>query len=464
MLTRQSVAKDLILLAELKKKADDRTSEHRRVILSMQKDHQILKTKYGKRYMARLLQMELGENYSPTCVLCGRIGPKDQSICPTCEKKLQEDPKGFAAELVPLDEENPFLAEPKEIDLEQYDPKPKPSVVITIGSGDEVSKAVKKAKKFGKDLKNNLGHAAQNLNSKLQGIPAGEETDEAFKGNYLDIIRTLPKPLWFLSFFYVLLGFFVLMAGWHVLTMDPGAMVAAIFPAAALTALPAVYFFYELAGSKGIRIHRLEVFTLVLLGFGISLILSGAFYLIFTQVPENRPLQAMMEELFLLITMLTLLRQKQHDTGKWSNMFDGMLMGASVGAGFSVFKLIQLGAFLMEKYQGGRVQSLKGLLILFVTSLLYLGSYVAWISVLGGAIAHLGRNQGSKWAWDRHLDGVFYIFYPFLMHIWWVMPILDIGIAGIEVKQVLLFFVSLAIVNLMIHKAIYENNHRHKAS
>ncbi|MBQ5431207.1 MAG: PrsW family intramembrane metalloprotease [Lachnospiraceae bacterium] len=462
MLTRKEVAKDLILLAELKKKADDRSSEHRRLILSMQKKDQLLKTLYGKRYMARLLRMELGETYPQTCVICGRITPSDQTVCPICLNKLQEDPKEFAKELVPLDEENPFLAGPMEIDLEDFDEKPKPQVVITIGSGDEVSKAVEKTKVIGKKLKNNFGHAANNLNHKLQGIPAGEETDEALKGNYIDIIRMLPKSLWFLRFFFVFLSMFVMSAGWHVITLSPGAEMVSMLVASVLMVVPATYFFYELALAKGARFQRMEVFLLFLLGWGVSLVLSGAFHLIFTGVPENRTLAGMMEELFLMIATLLLLRQRQHDTGKWVNMFEGMLIGAAIGAGFSVFELMNTGAVLMETYRGSRLDSAKAILIMLAASVLSIGSHVAWNAVLGGAIAHLGRDQGSKWAWDQHADGIIYVFYPFLMHIWWVIPILNFGIAGLEVKQLVLMIVSLAIVNLMIHKANYEHKKQQK--
>ncbi len=455
MSTHKEVAKDLILLAELKKKADDRKSEHRRAILSLQKENQILKTIYGKRYMARLLRMELGESYRQTCVLCGRITTSEQTICPDCLEKLQKDPRELAEELVPSREENPFLAEPREIRLEDYDPKPKATVVITIGSGDEISKALAKTKDLGKKVKNNFGHAAERLNQKLQGIPEGEEKDEAFCGNYIDIIRTLPKSLWFLRFFVMFLSLFVLTSGWHLITLDPGAMMAAVLSASVLTVLPAIYFFYELAISRGERVRRLGVFALCLLGWGISLTLSGAFHLIFTGVPENRTLSGMMEELFLMIATLFVLRQRQHDTGKWPDMFEGMLMGSAIGGGFSMFELLGYGAALMQTHQGGRLDSGKALVILLLSSVLSLGSHVTWNAVLGGAIAYLGRDQGSKWAWDRHGDGIFYLFYPFLMHIWWVIPILNFGIEGIEIKQFVLFLLSLAIVNCMIHKANY---------
>ncbi|APR06693.1 PrsW family intramembrane metalloprotease [Lentilactobacillus parabuchneri] len=237
----------------------------------------------------------------------------------------------------------------------------------------------------------------------------------------LQKVSSRPVTPWFFSrvFLVLAVSFVMLMALLFVFKSNkviPGL----IFIGSLTVPLSLLMMFFEINVYQNISIRQTMVIFLV--GGILSLIVTMTFYMILpirTEISiESALIVGIVEELAKCVVIILFI-----NSYKANYIFNGVLIGACIGAGFSVFE------------SSGYVSE-YGLATIFTRSFQAIGTHTIWAAIIGGAVI-LGKARKKPFtAKDFVTKPKFYVFLliAICLHTFWDWDIPDTGI-GVSLFQ-----------------------------
>jgi RsiW-degrading membrane proteinase PrsW (M82 family) len=207
------------------------------------------------------------------------------------------------------------------------------------------------------------------------------------------------KP-WLYSRFLIA-GLVFLLVGWFLaFSLNPGILGVVCSFGALVMPFTILMFIWEMNIPRNISFIKLVVYFFV--GGMISMIFTLIFGAAFEEL--DPPFAAFIEEPAKLLTTLIIMHKAKTKYG-----FGGMLIGAAVGAGFTVFENI---AYIFNFFLAYGLE--MGKYVFISRSLTAIGTHTVWAAIAGAAAA-LGRKGKSK--------GFGYLAYP----LFWICFVADIA-------------------------------------
>lgn len=383
------------------------------------------------------------------CIQCGSAVPPQNKFCIDCGTPVQ---RTEPASLAPGPEFVSSIAPPAVANIPQpvvqpvpqpvYAQPPAPAVWVQPGGQPVyyVAAPAQTQPHAGRQL--NLLHGLQ---AKIQGLASTESLEgfslkqmfsEVFRKrsedeieDYLlvgtskttppiDVVQTgWPKPWLFFRVLAVLAVTYTVFTVTLLHLPDAGNLIPAVmFVGAFAVPLACMAFFFEMNSPRNVSVHRLV--TLFLYGAVVSLI----FALIGYQMPILGSMGAMtagiVEEVAKLLTVIVVIRGV-----KYKYILNGLLFGATVGAGFAAFETagyaLNKGLLTGHDLSSGVVAMLQ---VLSIRAFLTPWGHVAWTAI---AAAALWRVKGARpfqpaMLLDRRFLKAFMI--PVVLHTFWDCP------------------------------------------
>lgn len=228
----------------------------------------------------------------------------------------------------------------------------------------------------------------------------------------IDLVETgWPKPWLFFRVLatmvvaYVALTFTLMRSGNP--NLIPGVMIIGAFavPLATLT------FFFEMNSPRNVSIHRIA--TLFLLGAVVSLVFALIGYTLPLLGVLGNMAAGIVEEVAKLLTVVIVVRSV-----RYKYILNGLLFGATVGAGFAAF---ETAGYALN--QGLLPSGVIGMLqILRERAFLTPWGHVAWTAIAAGAFWRVKRDQvlSASMLFDSRFLKAFMI--PVVLHMIWDAP------------------------------------------
>lgn len=233
-----------------------------------------------------------------------------------------------------------------------------------------------------------------------------------------EISQSWPKP-WYFARVFGLLLVSTLMLYFMLVTFDnPIAIPGWIFLSAMTGAIPVLFFYFECNSPRNIDI--MTVMEVFFIGGLLSLILTHVLGTIFPGgtgelVPSM--MTGLVEEVGKILAtgwFISRLKGRRY-------IFNGLLIGGAVGAGFAVFETAgYIYAYSVESGLG------EGVFIANLRGLLAFGGHVAWAAITGAGIM-MALKKYKEFNWSALWSGEslrFLIFVIILHGIWDMNPIL----------------------------------------
>jgi RsiW-degrading membrane proteinase PrsW (M82 family) len=234
----------------------------------------------------------------------------------------------------------------------------------------------------------------------------------------IDLVQTgWPKPWYFFRVLAVLAVMFTVFTFALLHLPDAGNLIPAVmFVGAFAVPLSTMAFFFEMNTPRNVSVHRLV--TLFLYGAVVSLI----FALIGYELPILGSMGAMtagiVEEVAKLLTVVIVIRSV-----KYKYILNGLLFGATVGAGFAAFETagyaLNKGLLAGHDLASGVTSMLA---VLSVRAFLTPWGHVAWTAIAAGALWRVKGARPFKPA--MLLNGSFLMAFmiPVVLHTLWDCP------------------------------------------
>ena len=268
-----------------------------------------------------------------------------------------------------------------------------------------------------------------------------DETDRIFIAGTKETTPTLNevadkevRPWLFSRVFLYLSSLLLILLAVLMIFQNSNAYPGLLFMGALSVPFSLLIFFFEINVFKNISIYQVMkiffiggAFSLLMTVFIYSLTGSGNFSLL------GSLLIGLVEETGKLVIISYFVYK-----ANVSHIFNGMLIGAAIGAGFAVFE------------NAGYAQN-YGIAVLLVRSFGSLGSHTIWSAIIGAALVMVKKNHKLTKAHftDRHFIN-FYLL-SVLLHALW-----DLKTPFTDVKLVLLIISGWVAIFVLIHAGLRE--------
>ncbi|KRM04647.1 PrsW family intramembrane metalloprotease [Lentilactobacillus farraginis] len=250
------------------------------------------------------------------------------------------------------------------------------------------------------------------------------------------------KPWFFSRIFLVLTVSFAMLMLLLFLFQSNKAIPGLIFIGSLAVPFSLMMMFFEINVYQNISV--LQVLTTFLVGGILSLLVTMTFYLMLpirTDVSiESALIVGIVEELAKCIVVILFI-----NSYKLNYIFNGVLIGAAVGAGFSVFE------------SSGYV-SQYGLMTIFTRSFQAIGTHTIWAAIMGGAII-LGKARKRPFTiHDFFTKPKFYVFFliAVMLHTFWDWDIPNTGLNVSIMQEILDVIVGWFLIYIMIDAGLRE--------
>lgn len=268
-----------------------------------------------------------------------------------------------------------------------------------------------------------------------------DETDRIFIAGTKETTPTLSEvadkevqPWLFSRVFLSLSGLLLILLAVLVVFGNSNAYPGLLFMGALAVPFSLLIFFFEINVFKNISIYQVikiffvgGAFSLLMTVFIYSITGSGNFSLL------GSILIGLVEETGKLTIVAYFVHRK-----KITHIFNGMLIGAAIGAGFAVFE------------NAGYAQN-YGIGVLLVRSFGSLGSHTIWTAILGAALVLVKKNSPlhKEHFTDRHFIN-FYVL-AVLLHAFW-----DMQTPFADLKLIALIIIGWVAIFVLIHAGLRE--------
>lgn len=234
----------------------------------------------------------------------------------------------------------------------------------------------------------------------------------------IDVVQTgWPKPWLFFRVLVTLVVAYVACTFTLMHLSDAGNMIPAVMILGAFAVpLTTLTFFFEMNTPRNVSIHRIA--TLFLLGAVVSLVFALVGYTLPVLGSMGNMAAGIVEEVAKLLTVVIVVRGV-----RYKYILNGLLFGATVGAGFAAFETsgyaLNQGLLNAPSLHGGIVLMLQ---VLRTRAFLTPWGHVAWTAIAAGAFWRLKGAQPMQLSmlFDSRFLKAFMI--PVVLHTIWDAP------------------------------------------
>ncbi|MGA7521371.1 MAG: PrsW family intramembrane metalloprotease [Acidobacteriaceae bacterium] len=234
----------------------------------------------------------------------------------------------------------------------------------------------------------------------------------------IDVVQTgWPKPWLFFRVLAVLVVSYLVCTFTLMHLSDAGNLIPAVMILGAFAVpLTTLAFFFEMNTPRNVSIHRIA--TLFLLGAVVSLIFALIGYTMPVLGSMGTMAAGIVEEVAKLLTVVIVVRGV-----RYKYILNGLLFGATVGAGFAAFETsgyaLNQGLLAGATLHAGVVQMLE---VLRTRAFLTPWGHVAWTAIAAGAFWRVKGDQPVRVAmlFDSRFLKAFMI--PVVLHTIWDAP------------------------------------------
>ena len=441
---KELIKRDLSLILQLNAKLHYNNKEELKMTYNMLQQKNAFKTALGQKYLRRLAQIVNGINTSQQCILCGNNLDNPSVICTNCLKKYQKNPS---------QEKTPVQPE-RTADTQQFSDLSKQAATAMKGGLDKfTSKINEMAGESGAvDLK------LRDLFSNVFKKHTREESEEIFIAGTLhttpdesEIAVSWPKPWLFSRVLLALLASFNLLYICADQFGNANAIPGLIFLGALAVPFSVLIFIFETNAPRNISIF--ETIKMFFYGGAASLVLTLILYGIFPAGELDymgATIVGFVEESGKILAAAIFIRQLNP-----KYILNGLLIGASIGAGFAVFEtagyIFNYG--LMRYLFAGELDAFMD--ILFLRSWSSIGAHVAWTAIVGaGLIMAKGDNPLTSSHFFNPKFLTFFII-SVALHAIWDCP-LEFDISGINIKILALIAIAWIIILVLLNVGLKQ--------
>ncbi|MBD5522454.1 MAG: PrsW family intramembrane metalloprotease [Lachnospiraceae bacterium] len=454
-------------------------------------EKKLFKTALGKKYVTRLEQIIYGTEDSYSCVLCGKDLDNSTLVCSRCLEKYRLLVPGQAAEVrreaesYKATEVNEAAAEARELaEAREIMTARNAKEAKRIAANLDAAEARGAAAIFREIEENGLTVSGERsvpttdaavsiqteetskpsapANSKFMGFFTGlfqehtnEEAAEIFiagtaKTTPLEYGQTdvQPKPWLFMRIFVALMltfGFLYICAAQ---LKNFNTISGLLFLGAAVLPLSILTLMYETNTPKNISMF--DVIKMFFAGSATALLLTTITFNVFPigQLSySGAVIVGFIEEsvkLLVIIIFIKLIDPKY--------ILNGLLIGAAVGAGFSVFESTGY-AFRFYLLNGGNIDYLTDIILLRAWS--SLGSHTIWSAIAGGGLlaAKTDKPFSFKFLYNPGFLSNFIV--SLIFHSVWNCPFMDSG-NNVYIKLIVLIILAWTILLSLLRSGIRQ--------
>ncbi|MBD5445293.1 MAG: PrsW family intramembrane metalloprotease [Lachnospiraceae bacterium] len=447
-------------------------------------EKQLFKTVLGQKYLVRLEQIIDGTENSYSCVLCGKDLDNSTLVCSGClEKYKLMTPEQAAearreAEARKAADDARELAEARESAAEASEAATEVSEAAAeareLAEAREIMTArnAKEAKRIAASLDaadsvqtEETPEALASVGSKLTDLFASlfqEHTNEEAKEIFIaGTAKTTPleysqddvqpRPWLFLRIFVALMltfGFLYICAAQ---LQNFNTISALLFLGAAVFPFSILILMYETNTPKNISIF--DVMKMLFAGSIAALLLTTITFDVFPIGQLNYSdalIVGFIEELIKLLVIIIFIRLINP-----KYILNGLLIGAAVGAGFSVFESAGY-AFRFYLLNGGNIGYLTDIILLRAWS--SLGSHTVWSVIIGGGLLSAKSDKPFSFKLFFNLEFLSDFIATLILHSIWNCPFMDSG-SNVYIKLIVLTVLAWMILLSLLKSGIRQFKH-----
>lgn len=455
MTDREELIHDLSVIGHLSERIDLRDREQIRAVLLLQKNDSLLKTDYGKRFIARLIGYFTGKQVPDTCIFTGK---KLYGLFPVSEDFLaliDRSPELAADQLLSKNQQkSSYVLD--ELRFREREAAAEAENKRTVKEREELKKAQRDLEreeapyKAIREKARRVADAANDANDKAREF-SGAEVGE---GNCVtDLFRNIQKPWKYTKVYGWLFIVFLLTGYWFIMTGEAGAVPFEMVLGAGLAPAAVILFFDELMEIYEKKEPWRDTILLCGLGALLSLFFTWATNGIFAgQSAIHVFLQSLIEEAVSMLALLAIVLNHIKKTGANVTMLQGIFYGSCFGAGYAFYEVcdMSLSGYFSDKRPGVFMWHL------ITQSAMSVGGRIAWTAVIGGALSVIIKKTGVIRSQEFIKMCLLAFIYPFVMQVCWDAGFLNAGLFGASVKNIFLMVVAFMVLNLFLHRGIRE--------
>lgn len=452
------IKKDITYILQLNKQIQYSNKNDVKRAHNMILDKNLFNTALGQKYVARLEHIIDGTENSYTCVLCGRDLDNSTLVCGRCLEKYKlmtpeqaAEARKAAAEAHELAAESRELAEAREI--------------MTARNAKEAKRIAASLDAADSSQTEETSEALASVGSKLIGLftsllqeHTNEEAEEIFiagtaKTTPLEYGQedVKPRPWLFLRVFVALMLTFGFLYICATQLQNFNTISALLFLGAAAFPFSILILMYETNTPKNISIF--DVMKMFFAGSIAALLLTTITFDAFPIGQLNfsgAVIVGFVEELIKLLVIVIFIRLINP-----KYILNGLLIGAAVGAGFSVFESTGY-AFKFYLLNGGNIGCLTDIILLRAWS--SLGSHTVWSAIVGGGL--LSAKADKPFSFKLFYDPEFLSDFiaTLILHSIWNCPFMD-SESNVYIKLIVLTVLAWIIMLSLLKSGIRQFKH-----
>lgn len=403
----------------------------------------LFKTDLGQKYVKRLEDIINGATGSNQCVLCRNGLDNPTLVCKQCLEKFKFTP----------DKKETDLPEKEELDVlqnsEQQFSEISRQAVTTLKDGlDTFTSKI-----------NEMAGESGSVDLRLRDLFSGVfqkhtrgESEEIFIAGTLqttpdesDIAVSWPKPWLFSRVLIVFLLSFGLLYICATEFQNLNAIPGLMFLGALAVPFSVLIFIFETNAPRNISIF--EVSKMFFFGGTASLVLT---LFLFEMFPDTQLdyigaiIVGLVEELGKLLAIAIFVRILNP-----KYILNGMLIGASIGAGFAVFETAGY-AFRFYLLSGGEISRLTD--VLFLRGWSSIGGHVAWAAIIGAGLVMVKGENPFEFKLFSNVKFQKFFFMPVILHAIWDCPFMS----GEKIKMIALIAIAWIIILVLLNVGLKQ--------
>lgn len=411
---RELLKKELSYILQLNAKTRYESQKNVQTMHDMVVQKNLFQTTLGQKYVSRLAARASGHDASTQCVLCKNTLDNPGLVCGHCLIKYAPVSAGKQESRGQGETAAARGGEQQLADISRQ------TVTTLKGGLDTLTSKI-----------NAMAGESGSVDLRLRDLFSGvfkkhtrEESEEIFIAGTLkttpaetDIAVSWPKPWLFSRVLLVLLAAFALLYVCVAQFGNPNAIPGLMFLGALAIPFSVLIFIFETNAPRNISIF--EVTKMFFVGGTASLVLTLFLFEIF----PSRELDyigalivGVVEELGKLLAILIFVKLLNP-----KYILNGMLIGASIGAGFAVFETAGY-AFRYYLMSSGNISALTD--ILFLRGWSSLGGHVAWAAIIGAGLVMVKGESPLSGQMLFHVKFQTFFFLPVILHAVWDCPLL----------------------------------------
>ncbi|HEL9630455.1 TPA: PrsW family intramembrane metalloprotease [Streptococcus suis] len=262
-----------------------------------------------------------------------------------------------------------------------------------------------------------------------------------------DISREWPKPWYFARVFGFLLISTLLLYFMWVTFNNQIVIPGLIFVSSMIGAIPILFFYFEINSPRNIDL--MTVIQIFFFGGLLSLVITLTLFQVFPTdaSPIATLVAAAIEEIGKIVATSWYIQKLQNKRF----LFNGLLIGGAVGAGFDVF---ESAGYTFNALLGNDFTAQEFLTSAIGRGLTGIAAHVAWGAITGaGVMMVLKKNRDFSWSLPWTGESLRFLILTTVLHTFWNTPILPNLL-----QQGILILLALIVILIIINRGLKEIN------